>query len=71
MTKRRDRNRKARRRKRVYRVYRVYWSDAEEHAVARIIAARILQAAQTEREEPNRETLRTRGVRRRANTQHL
>lgn len=68
MTKRRDRNRKARRRK---RVYRFYWSDAEEHAVARIIAARILQAAQTEREEPNRETLRTRGVRRRANTQHL
>lgn len=46
MTKRRDRNRKARRRK---RVYRFYWSDTEEHAVARIIAARILQAAQTER----------------------
>lgn len=45
MTKRRDRNRKARRRK---RVYRFYWSHAEEHAVARIIAARIL-ADTTER----------------------
>lgn len=44
MTKRRDRNRAARRRK---RVYRFYWSSAEEHAVARIIAARILRAAQT------------------------
>lgn len=38
----------ARRRK---RVYRFYWSDAEEHAIARIIAARILHRAQTEREE--------------------
>lgn len=46
MTKRRDRNRTARRRK---RVYRLYWSHAEEHAVARIIAAQILQEALTER----------------------
>lgn len=68
MTKRRDRNRTARRRK---RVYRFYWSHTEEHAVARIIAARILQAAQTEREETRHETLRTRGVRRGAHTQHL
>ena len=68
MTKRRDRNRKARRRR---KVYRFYWSDAEEHAVARIIAAQILQAAQTERKETHRETLRTRGVRRGAHTQHL
>lgn len=60
MTKRRDRNRTARRRK---RVYRFYWSHEEEHAVARIIAARILQAAQTEREKTDHETLRTRGVR--------
>lgn len=51
MTKRRDRNRTARRRR---RVYRFYWSYAEEHAVARIIAARILQTAQTEREETHR-----------------
>lgn len=51
MTKRRDRNRKARRRKRVY-IW--HWSEAEEHAVARIIAARILQATQTEREEETR-----------------
>lgn len=42
MTKRRDRNRATRRRK---RVYRFYWSNAEEHAVARIIAARILTNA--------------------------
>lgn len=42
MTKRRDRNRKARYRK---RVYRFYWSDAEEHAVARIVADRILTGA--------------------------
>lgn len=40
MTKRRDRNRTARRRK---RVYCFYWTHEEEHAVARIIAARILQ----------------------------
>lgn len=60
MTKRRGRNRAARRRK---RVYRFYWSDAEKHAVARIIAAQILRAAQTEREETHHETLRTRGVR--------
>ena len=46
MTKRRDRNRTARRRK---RTYRFYWSHEEEHAVARIIAARILQEALTER----------------------
>lgn len=66
MTKRRDRNRTARRRK---RVYRFYWSHEEEHAVARIIAARIL-ADTTEKGQTN-ETLRTRGVRRGANTQHL
>lgn len=46
MTKRRDRNRTARRRK---RVYRFSWSHEEEHAVARIIAAQILQEALTER----------------------
>lgn len=68
MTKRRDRNRTARRRK---RVYCFYWSHEEEHAVASIIAARILQEAQADREEPHRETLRTRGVRRGAHTQHL
>ena len=68
MTKRRDRNQTARRRK---RVYRFYWSHTEEHAVARIIAAQILQAAQTEREETRHETLRARSVRRGANTQHL
>lgn len=52
MTKRRDRNRTARRRK---RVYRFYWSHEEEHAVARIIAAQILQEALTER-TPNART---------------
>lgn len=46
--------RAARRRK---RVYRFYWSHTEEHAVARIIAAQILQAAQDEREEPRREII--------------
>lgn len=47
MTKRRDRNRAARRRKRVY-IW--HWTSEEEHAVARIIAARILQAATTKKE---------------------
>lgn len=46
MTKRRDRNRTARRCK---RVYCFYWTHEEEHAVARIIAAQILQEALTER----------------------
>ena len=59
MTKRRDRNRSARRRK---RVYRFYWSDAEEHAVARIIAARILRAAKTERKKTPNAKLRTRNL---------
>lgn len=65
MTKRRDRNRKARRRKRVY-VYR--WTSEEDPLYVR--AAQIVQEYYTDK-EPTNETLRTRGVRRSANTQHL
>ena len=64
MTKRRDRNRKARRRKRIY-VYR--WTSEEDPVCT--TAARITQTTTTK--EPTHETLRTRGVRRGANTQHL
>lgn len=64
MTKRRDRNRTARRRKRVY-IW--HWTSEEDPLYVR--AAQILQTI-TEKDTPN-ETLRTRGVRRGAHTQHL
>lgn len=64
MTKRRDRNRAARRRKRVY-IW--HWTSEEDPLYVR--AAQILQT--TIKKEPEHETLRTRGVRRGANTQHL
>lgn len=65
MTKRRDRNRKARRRRKVY-IWR--WTSEEDPLYVR--AARIVQELHTTK-EPTNETLRTRGVRRGANTQHL
>ena len=64
MTKRRDRTRAARRRKRVY-VYR--WTSEEDPVCT--TAARILTSST--KKEPTHETLRTRGVRRSANTKHL
>lgn len=64
MTKRRDRNRTARRRRKVY-IW--HWTSEEDPLYVR--AAQILQT--TIKKEPTNETLRTRGVRRGANTQHL
>lgn len=69
MTKRRDRNRAARRRR--PKRYIIRWTDETLEDLLAEPAARILQAAQTEREETRHETLRARGVRRRAHTQHL
>lgn len=68
MTKRRDRNRKARRRRPKRYIIRWTSGTAEEYRAA--LAEQILHTITTDK-ETDHETLRTRGVRRRAHTQHL